>query len=312
VISVEDLLFYVDEALDGMVEIVTGLGDGLANTRPDLPGANSPYVILTHCLGVMEYWAGDVIAGRTIERDRDAEFRASGPVGPLVERTRRARHQLEADLAHLDPFAPPRGNVAPEDTALPLGRTQGGALIHIYEELAQHRGQMEGCRDVLLAGAGSGHRSVALDPIGVVRGGRTEPTDDDWAAVEATLALDSTQFPADAVAGLGEFSHIDVVFLFHLVDPGDVHLGARRPRGRRDWPAVGIFAQRAKARPNRVGVTTCELLGVDGLDLAVRGLDAVDGTPVLDVKPYMAEFAPRAPTRQPPWSHELMARYWSR
>jgi hypothetical protein len=151
VISVEDLLFYVDEALGGMVQVVTGLGDALANSRPDLPRANSPYAILTHCLGVMEYWGGDVIAGRAIERDRDAEFRASGPVGPLVERTRRARRQLEADLAHLDPYAPPRGNVDAEDAALPLGRTQGGALIHLYEELAQHRGQMEGCRDVLLA-----------------------------------------------------------------------------------------------------------------------------------------------------------------
>jgi hypothetical protein len=126
VISVEDLLFYVDEALGGMVQIVTGLGDELANTRPDLPGANSPYAILTHCLGVMEYWGGDVIAGRTIERDRDAEFRASGPVGPLVERTRQARRQLEADLAELDPFAPPRGNVDAEDAALPLGGRRAG------------------------------------------------------------------------------------------------------------------------------------------------------------------------------------------
>jgi hypothetical protein len=151
VISVEDLLFFVDQALDGMVQVVTGLGDELANSRPDLPGANSPYAILTHCLGVMEYWGGDVIAGRTISRDRDAEFRASGPVGPLVERTRRARRQLEADLADLEPSTPPRGNVDAEDAALPIGRTQGGALIHLYDELARHWGQMEGCRDVLLA-----------------------------------------------------------------------------------------------------------------------------------------------------------------
>jgi tRNA (adenine37-N6)-methyltransferase len=309
VISVEDLLFYVDEALEGMVQIVSQLGDGLANRRPDLPGANSPYAILTHCLGVMEYWGGDVIAGRTVERDRAAEFRASGPVGPLVDRTRRARRQLEADLAELDPFAPPRGNVGPKDAALPIGRTQGGALIHIYEELAQHRGQMEGCRDVLVAGAGPS--AVALDPIGVVRGGRAEPIDDDWAAVEATVALDGTRFPADAVAGLGEFSHVDVVFLFHLVDDGQVTAGARRPRGRADWPEVGIFAQRGKGRPNRIGVTVCRLLGVDGLRLEVQGLDAIDGTPVLDVKPYMAEFGPRGEVRQPAWSHELMERYWS-
>jgi hypothetical protein len=150
-ISVDDLLVCVDEALDGMVEIVTGLGDRLANCQPDLSGANSPYAILTHCLGVMEHWGGHVIAGRVVERDRDAEFLAAGPVDQLVERVRQARRQLGEDLAKLEPFAPPRGAVAPEDADLPLGRTQGGALVHIYEELAQHRGQMEGCRDVLLA-----------------------------------------------------------------------------------------------------------------------------------------------------------------
>lgn len=77
-----------------------------------------------------------------------------------------------------------------------------------------------------------------------------------------------------------------------------------------DWPLVGIFAQRAKGRPNRLGVTTCELLSVDGLSLQVRGLDAIDGTPVLDIKPYVLEFAPRTPVRQPAWISELMRGYW--
>jgi tRNA (Thr-GGU) A37 N-methylase len=89
-----------------------------------------------------------------------------------------------------------------------------------------------------------------------------------------------------------------------------VTTGARHPRGNRDWPAVGILSQRAKGRPNRIGVTVCELVAVDGLELRVRGLDAVDGSPVLDVKPYMAEFAPRGPVRQPAWSSELMQGYW--
>jgi tRNA (adenine37-N6)-methyltransferase len=87
-------------------------------------------------------------------------------------------------------------------------------------------------------------------------------------------------------------------------------LAARRPRGNPDWPEVGIFAQRAKRRPNRIGVSVCELVGVDGLQLAVRGLDAIDGTPVLDIKPYLTEFAPRTPVRQPHWSRQLMAGYW--
>jgi len=149
VTSVEDYLWFVDEALDGMVEIVTGLGDELANRRPELPGANSPYAVLTHCLGVLEYWAGSVVAGRSIERDRAAEFRAAGAVPELVERTRRARQQLYADLTGLDPLAAPRGAPEPGDRALPIGRTQGGVLLHILEELAQHRGQLELTRDVL-------------------------------------------------------------------------------------------------------------------------------------------------------------------
>jgi DinB superfamily len=150
-ISVDDYLWYVDIQLDGMVGIVSDLGDDLANQRPDIPASNSPYVVLNHCLGVMEYWGGHVVAGRTIVRDRPAEFRAAGPVDELVARAERARGQLADDLRYLEPAAPPRGATDPEDDGLPLTRTQGGALIHLYEELAQHHGQMEGCRDVLLA-----------------------------------------------------------------------------------------------------------------------------------------------------------------
>ena len=110
--------------------------------------------------------------------------------------------------------------------------------------------------------------------------------------------------------GLDEFSHLEVVYLFHRVDPAGVHTRARRPRGNPAWPAVGIFAQRAKDRPNRLGISVCELLEVRGTRLDVRGLDAVDGTPVLDLKPYLAEFGPRGPVRQPAWSHQLMADYY--
>ena len=151
-ISVEDYLYFVDEAIDGMVAIVTELGDERANRKLDVSGANSPYAVLTHCLGVMEYWAGHVVAGRRIERDRDAEFRAAGSVAELVDRVGRARLQIRSDIADLAPYEAPRGRPPVEDSDLPLARTQGGALIHVYEELAQHRGQMEVCRDLLLAG----------------------------------------------------------------------------------------------------------------------------------------------------------------
>ena len=138
---------------------------------------------------------------------------------------------------------------------------------------------------------------------------RSEPVDDDWAGVESTIEL-AASFGPDAVRGLAEFSHIEVVYLFHLVDPASVTSGARCPRGNPEWPEVGIFAQRAKARPNRLGVSFCELLGVEGTTLRVRGLDAVDGTPVLDIKPCMREFAPRGEVREPAWAEELMADYF--
>ncbi|HEX4433585.1 MAG TPA: SAM-dependent methyltransferase [Acidimicrobiales bacterium] len=152
---------------------------------------------------------------------------------------------------------------------------------------------------------------ITLEPVGFVVGGRSEAIDDDWGAVEAVLRLDGARFGPDAVAGLTDFSHLVVVFQFHLVDPADVQAGARHPRGNRDWPEVGMFAQRAKMRPNRLGVSTCRLTAVEGLDLHVQGLDAVNGTPVLDVKPFMLEFEPAAAAvRQPAWATELMRGYY--
>ena len=152
---------------------------------------------------------------------------------------------------------------------------------------------------------------ITLEPVGVVVGGRSEAIDDDWGGVEAVIRLDDAQFGPDAVAGLAAFSHLVVVFLFHLVDPADVETGARRPRGNPEWPEVGMFAQRARMRPNRLGVSTCRLLAVEGLDLHVRGLDAIASSPVLDVKPFIREFEPPATdVRQPTWSTELMQGYY--
>lgn len=151
---------------------------------------------------------------------------------------------------------------------------------------------------------------IELEPIGWVRGGRIDAVDDDWGEVEATIGLDPAHYTPDALTGLDEFSHVDVVYCFHLLDPAEIVLGTRRPRGNPDWPEVGIFAQRGRVRPNRLGVTTAEILAFEGLDVHVRGLDAVDGTPVLDLKPHMAGFAPRTAVREPEWALEIMRDYW--
>jgi tRNA-Thr(GGU) m(6)t(6)A37 methyltransferase TsaA len=150
---------------------------------------------------------------------------------------------------------------------------------------------------------------IVLTPIGLVRGGRVQPVDDSWDLEEAVIELDG-RFGPDSLAGLSDFSHIEVVFHFDRVPEAQINAGARHPRERTDWPLVGIFAQRGKARPNRIGVTVCRLLSVSGTALKVRGLDAIDGTPVLDIKPVMKGFLPRGEISEPQWAHELMRGYW--
>ncbi|MEU2505123.1 SAM-dependent methyltransferase [Streptomyces sp. NPDC007863] len=150
---------------------------------------------------------------------------------------------------------------------------------------------------------------IVSEPVGRVVGGRAEVLDDEWGGVAAVIRLDE-RFGADALAGLDAFSHVEVVYHFDRVPAEKVETGARHPRGNTDWPLVGIFAQRGKNRPNRLGVSRCRLLRVDGREVHVEGLDAVDGTPVLDIKPYMTEFGPRGATAQPGWATEIMRHYY--
>lgn len=146
-----EYLFLADRALDGMARILTDLGDELANQKPDLPGANSPFAIVTHCVGMLHFWGAHVVAGRSVERDRDAEFVATGRIAELLEQVEGAKRALREYVDAADPGAPPRG--APHvHQSTPVGDTQGGALQHLFEELAQHHGHLELTRDLLRAG----------------------------------------------------------------------------------------------------------------------------------------------------------------
>jgi len=151
--------------------------------------------------------------------------------------------------------------------------------------------------------------NIEIRAIGFVETVRFKVEDDFWGGEQACITL-TDEFPPEALQGLPEFSHVEVVFHFHKLDPAEVVLGARRPRGNPAWPVVGIFAQRGKARPNRIGCTICRVIRVEGRKLYVAELDALDGTPVLDIKPVLAEFLPRQEIRQPAWSRELMREYW--
>ena len=152
--------------------------------------------------------------------------------------------------------------------------------------------------------------ALELTPVAHVRGGRAEAIDDNWGPVRATIELDAARFGPEALAGLADFSHLEVIFVFDRVPPEKIEHGARHPRHRQDWPLVGIFAQRGKNRPNRLGLCTCRIVAVDGLTVEVEGLDAIDGTPVLDLKPVMRAFLPRGEVSEPQWAGELMRDYW--
>jgi tRNA-Thr(GGU) m(6)t(6)A37 methyltransferase TsaA len=152
--------------------------------------------------------------------------------------------------------------------------------------------------------------SITLDPIGFVRGGRDAPIDDHWGKSKAKLELDPARFSPDALAGLTEFSHVEVIFVLDRVPEGTIVTGTRHPRNREDWPLIGIFAQRGRNRPNRLGVTVCKIIAVHGVVVEVEGLDAIDGTPILDIKPVMRGFLPRGEVTEPAWATALMEAYW--
>jgi tRNA-Thr(GGU) m(6)t(6)A37 methyltransferase TsaA len=152
--------------------------------------------------------------------------------------------------------------------------------------------------------------TFVMKPIGTVHCTRNQPTDDHWSREETVIELDASQFTPDALAGLDDFSHLCVLYVMHAVDEGDVETAARHPRNRADWPKVGIFAQRAKRRPNRIGLSCARILGIDGLRVRIGDLDAIDGTPVLDLKPWVQEFGPRGEVKQPAWMGELMRDYF--
>jgi tRNA (Thr-GGU) A37 N-methylase len=149
---------------------------------------------------------------------------------------------------------------------------------------------------------------IMVRPIGVVSGGRGEIFEDHWGAVVSRLILDPAEVDPDATLGLGEFSHIEVVFHFHKETR--IRRGATHPRGNPAWPRVGVLASHSPVRPNHLGVSRCALLDITGLELTVRGLDAIDGTPILDLKPNATGFKPKGPVREPGWMRELMRDYY--
>lgn len=150
---------------------------------------------------------------------------------------------------------------------------------------------------------------ISLEPLAWVQNERSAIQDDHWSEVESRLVLDDC-LPDEAFEEIESFSHVHVVFWFHKVPDEKIVRGSRHPRNQQHWPKVGILAQRGKNRPNRIGLCVARVLRREGRTLVVAGLDAIDGTPILDIKPVMQEFLPREEVSQPAWSTELMKQYW--
>lgn len=149
---------------------------------------------------------------------------------------------------------------------------------------------------------------IVLQPVAFVKNNRTGIEDDYWGNIVSEIEL-APHIPSEAFDGIENFSHLEIIFHFHQSDKNDI-VYSGHPRGNPAWPVTGIFAMRKKDRPNAIGLTVAELIRREGNKVFVKNLDAIDGTPVLDIKPVMKEFLPAAEIRQPVWSTELMQQYW--
>jgi tRNA (adenine37-N6)-methyltransferase len=152
--------------------------------------------------------------------------------------------------------------------------------------------------------------AITVSPIGVVHSPIREPLDEVFGGLTARIDLDPVHYVPDSLKGLDQFSHVEIFFYFHQLEDSQIVYTKRHPRNRADWPEVGIFAQRARARPSRIGSTVCRLVAIEGLTITVEDLDAIDGSPVLDIKPWMSVMGPRGALREPAWARELSTTYW--
>ncbi|MBS1660297.1 MAG: tRNA (N6-threonylcarbamoyladenosine(37)-N6)-methyltransferase TrmO [Bacteroidetes bacterium] len=152
--------------------------------------------------------------------------------------------------------------------------------------------------------------NIVLKPVAWVRNSRKEKRDDYWGSVVSEIEL-AEGLPDSAFSGIEAFSHLEVIYHFDRLDPAELVLSGH-PRGNPAYPEVGIFAQRKKDRPNGIGLCTVELVERKGRTLVVRLLDAIDGTPVLDIKPVFKEFQAKGEIRQPEWVGDLMGKYWEK
>ncbi|MCI5072836.1 tRNA (N6-threonylcarbamoyladenosine(37)-N6)-methyltransferase TrmO [bacterium] len=152
-------------------------------------------------------------------------------------------------------------------------------------------------------------KEVTLYPIGYVQSPRKKHQDDEWGNIISKIEIDK-KYGVDSLQGMDSFSHAEIVFYMDRVLPDKIITGTRHPRNNPNHPKVGVFAQRVKNRPNQIGVSTVKILKLEGNILTVQSLDAIDGTPVLDIKPFFSEMRPNEGIRSPKWVKDIMKNYY--
>ena len=149
---------------------------------------------------------------------------------------------------------------------------------------------------------------IKLKPVAWVKNSRITTLDDDWGTIISDIIL-ADDIPDSAFQHILDFSLLEIIYYFDKVKD-DKKLYVRRPRGNPEYPEMGIFAQRNKDRPNQIGLSTVELIWHRERSIGVRMLDAINGTPILDIKPVYREFRPAVDIRQPDWVADLMRKYF--
>lgn len=223
------------------------------------------------------------------------EEMTAGPVAQIRCKSSYSDQQAEALVRLVSECAFEALGCAVETSFVLLDRVEPGGLFARGEFWRDHE---------------TGTGPITLRPIAVVHNDRRDLSDDFWGDVVSQIELDTSVIPSHCLEGLETFSHAEVVFCFHKVMDKPLKLDLRSPRGLAHLPKIGLFAQRLKDRPNWIGVSRCEILSRNGTTLTVRGLDAIDDTPVLDIKPWIGAFGPRQTTVEPAWVSEVMKDYY--
>jgi len=156
--------------------------------------------------------------------------------------------------------------------------------------------------EVVLTSEGQTQERIALEPVARVMNDVKEPGMHQWKDVVSTIEF-KPGFE-ESLDTIDDFSHILVLFWMHRSPQWDRSLAKTHPQRRADLPPVGVFATRSPVRPNPLGMSVVELAGREGNVLTVKGLDAIDGTPVVDVKPYLPGDS-ITDARVPEWVHRL-------